>query len=97
MRLEDGWHSSGVQSIERKGLGFGYLVRTLFDLFLDVCFGIIEFTYATAQATHQLRDLLASEHEKYNDQNNDDLIGTQHTQQKVLYHKKVLNVKYNNK
>lgn len=88
MRVEVYRHSSGVHAVKRKGSGLCYVVRAFFDLFFDVCFGIVEFTNATAQTTHQFRDLLASKHQKYNDQDDDDLIGAQHTQQEVLYHNK---------
>ena len=87
MRVEISRHSSGVRPVERgNGSGFCHVVGAFLDLFLHVCFGIIEFAHATAQATHQLRDFLASEHQQYNDQNDDDLIGAQHTQQEILYH-----------
>ena len=51
-------------------LCFIFFANALFDLFLHVRFGIIEFAYTATYASHEFRDLPSPE--KYQNGNNDD-------------------------
>lgn len=97
MPMESPRDSSGI--FRQPGLSSGLVgvVYAILDLFFYVALCVVEFTHATTESTHQLRDFLAPEHQQYNDKDDDDLIGAQHADQNILYHNVRLLFKDSNK
>lgn len=57
-----------------------YIVAAFLYFPLDIAFRIIEFTHAFSQSPHQFRNFPSPEQQQHDHQDDDDLIGAQHTQ-----------------
>ena len=66
------------------------IVAVVFDLFLDVILGVVEFANAFTQSAHEFRNLFAAEKQQYDHQDDDDLVGPQNSQKCRLNHNQSL-------